>query len=175
MAGVINWDNPEEVRNYYREYYAKNIDKKRAQSRKSEAKRREDPGYRKKKNDQERKRRREASPELRERINRREKEKRRRKKLRNRSFINRILRRNPCVDCGYSDIKALEFDHVSGQKTANISQLIHKGCSMSKLKEELRKCRVRCANCHTIKSKETGFASSVPKPIGRSLRQQQPS
>lgn len=62
-----------------------------------------------------------------------------------------------CVKCGYNKcIGALEFHHVDRtQKDFNIS---HKGYTRSweKVKEELDKCELVCANCH--REIEYGFA-----------------
>jgi ribosomal protein L37E len=55
-----------------------------------------------------------------------------------------------CVDCGFSDIRALQFDHVRGTKSGEISQMIRRGVSERVLREEISKCEVRCANCHMI-------------------------
>lgn len=64
------------------------------------------------------------------------------------AFIKDYLMCHPCVDCGESDWVVLEFDHVRGKKLHNISSLMHNGSSLSKIKEEVSKCDVRCANCH---------------------------
>ena len=56
-----------------------------------------------------------------------------------------------CVDCGYrDDPRALQFDHVRGEKVANISDLTT--ASLVRLIVELEKCEVRCANCHMKKT-----------------------
>lgn len=57
------------------------------------------------------------------------------------------LKANPCVDCGEPDPVVLEFDHVRGRKVDDISVLATNGCT-KKLVEEMKKCDVRCANCH---------------------------
>ena len=54
---------------------------------------------------------------------------------------------HPCVDCGESNPIVLEFDHVRGEKTADISTLKSKG-KLAAIKREIPKCEVRCANCH---------------------------
>ncbi len=54
----------------------------------------------------------------------------------------------PCVDCGEPDPIVLEFDHVRGEKRADVDSLITVGCSRALLLAEIAKCDVRCANCH---------------------------
>jgi hypothetical protein len=58
------------------------------------------------------------------------------------------LRGHPCVDCGEADPIVLEFDHVRGVKRSNVSSLLRSGCCWDTLEVEIRKCEVRCANCH---------------------------
>ena len=74
---------------------------------------------------------------------------------RNREYVNSYLSEHPCIDCGISDIRVLEFDHVRGEKKAAISNLVSSAVSISKIEEEIEKCEVRCANCHRIKTYET--------------------
>lgn len=53
-----------------------------------------------------------------------------------------------CVQCGEKDVVVLEFDHIDpASKVANISQM-RKNYTPEKLKVELAKCVVLCANCH---------------------------
>jgi hypothetical protein len=54
-----------------------------------------------------------------------------------------------CLDCGTTDTRVLEFDHVRGEKLFNIGG-IRKG--MKALEEEIAKCDVVCANCHRIRT-----------------------
>jgi predicted HNH restriction endonuclease len=75
-------------------------------------------------------------------------------KERNRTFVTDYLSTHPCVDCGNSDIRVLEFDHVRGKKLINVSHAIKRTWSLKKLSEEIDKCEVRCANCHRIVTKE---------------------
>lgn len=78
---------------------------------------------------------------------------------RNREFINRYLLEHPCVDCGETDAVVLEFDHVR-DKVANISRL-RRSCSLEKLRAEIAKCEVRCANCHRRKTAERRSVSPL--------------
>jgi hypothetical protein len=68
---------------------------------------------------------------------------------RNQDFLVEYLNSNPCVDCGESDIRCLEFDHLDrADKVISISEAVHSGHSIKKIQEEIAKCKVRCANCH---------------------------
>lgn len=62
------------------------------------------------------------------------------------------LREHPCVDCGESDPVCLEFDHVRGRKVNTVCALALKAYSWRRVKAEMRKCAVRCANCHRRKT-----------------------
>jgi hypothetical protein len=73
-----------------------------------------------------------------------------------RTHINTHLRAHPCVDCGEANIIVLEFDHIGDDKHFSISDAVRHGYSMTKLKNEIAKCEVRCANCHRKKTYERG-------------------
>lgn len=79
---------------------------------------------------------------------------------RNREYVNEYLRNNPCVDCGESDIIVLDFDHLQ-DKEQNISTAINKPWSLKKLKEEIAKCEIRCANCHRRMTYKRRIAGST--------------
>jgi hypothetical protein len=64
------------------------------------------------------------------------------------------LSTHPCIDCKETDIRLLEFDHVRGHKTENISRLLAHGCNWTTIEAEIIKCEVRCANCHRIQTYE---------------------
>jgi hypothetical protein len=74
----------------------------------------------------------------------------------NKRRLYAYLSSHPCVDCGESDIRVLEFDHVLGNKTLDIARLLDRAISWSKIEVEIAKCEVRCANCHRIKTLERG-------------------
>ncbi len=63
-----------------------------------------------------------------------------------------FLSKHPCVDCGESNPIVLEFDHVRGVKAYAIGALVRVGCSYNTLLSEMKKCEVRCANCHRIRT-----------------------
>ncbi len=59
---------------------------------------------------------------------------------------------HPCVTCGETDPLVLEFDHTNADlKMIEISKLVNQW-SIEKIQEEVRKCVVRCANCHRRKT-----------------------
>lgn len=66
-------------------------------------------------------------------------------------WIFDYLREHPCVDCGEADPVVLEFDHVRGEKFATIARMAQ-GFSLAKVRAEIAKCDVRCANCHRRKT-----------------------
>jgi hypothetical protein len=71
---------------------------------------------------------------------------------RNKDYVYGYLKQNQCVDCGESRWEVLEFDHVRGQKYCGISAMIQGRLSLNKIKIEIAKCDVRCANCHRLKT-----------------------
>ena len=78
-----------------------------------------------------------------------------RKVLRKQTFIMEYLTKHPCADCGLTDIRVLEFDHIGNEKNANISELIKNG-SLTKIQKEISLCEVVCANCHRIRTMARG-------------------
>lgn len=76
----------------------------------------------------------------------------RRNRDRNKKIICDYLKNHSCVDCGESDIVVLQFDHRNPNDKKDVNDGISRGIndkwSIKKLKEEIEKCDVRCANCH---------------------------
>lgn len=65
-----------------------------------------------------------------------------------RHVIWSYLMEHPCVNCGETDPIVLEFDHINPEeKKSAVSSLIGRA-SEARILEEIRKCVVRCANCH---------------------------
>ena len=76
----------------------------------------------------------------------------------NREYILEYLTTHPCSLCGETDPVVLEFHHVRGEKSIEVSRLIGRGASLEILNAELAKCDVVCANCHRrITSKNQGW------------------
>ena len=69
---------------------------------------------------------------------------------RNKQFIRDYLIDKSCIDCGENDPIVLEFDHFENKKE-NLSILIQ-NCSIKKIETEIKKCNIRCANCHRRKT-----------------------
>lgn len=83
------------------------------------------------------------------------KDKRRRILKRNRRFVFAYLQEHPCIDCGEEDPVVLDFDHQR-DKHLTVSQLLGRGVSIERLSAEIKKCEVRCANCHRRRTASEG-------------------
>lgn len=74
---------------------------------------------------------------------------------RNRDFLFDYFSSHPCVDCGNTDVRVLEFDHLPGvDKVNGVGRLVSGAFSLALIKAEIAKCEVRCRNCHQIKTFE---------------------
>ena len=80
------------------------------------------------------------------------------------NYKQRVLSRHKqmkgCKDCGITDWRVLDYDHRNpAQKEFTIGKRISsKG--LRTLAREIRKCDVRCSNCHRIKSYENNDRNS---------------
>lgn len=73
---------------------------------------------------------------------------------RNRRYTLQYLSTHPCVDCGETDIRVLQFDHIDPDlKYDRVANLIFRS-SLATLQAEIDKCEVRCANCHAKRTAE---------------------
>jgi len=73
---------------------------------------------------------------------------------------NRAIRRkylfdykssHPCVVCGMSDPRCLDFHHrESGDKDSELSLAVARCWSFERIDAEIAKCDVVCSNCHRI-------------------------
>ena len=59
----------------------------------------------------------------------------------------------PCKDCKIQYHPwVMEFDHIADDKTCNISDMVHKQGTLKRLKKEVDKCELVCANCHRMRT-----------------------
>jgi hypothetical protein len=67
-------------------------------------------------------------------------------------YIQDIRKELRCVDCGERHPATLYFHHLNSEdKMFNISEAVQRGFSLDKIKKEIKKCIVLCANCHAIR------------------------
>lgn len=72
-----------------------------------------------------------------------------RTRAKNLERIGAYLLIHPCVDCGESDVRVLDFDHRDGtEKSAEVMKLAKAAYSWARVMAEIEKCDVRCRNCH---------------------------
>ncbi|WGH19892.1 HNH endonuclease [Streptomyces phage PumpkinSpice] len=58
----------------------------------------------------------------------------------------------PCMDCnGEFPSFVMDFDHVRGEKLADVSDLMQ-NASWQRVLDEIAKCDIICANCHRIRT-----------------------
>ena len=58
-----------------------------------------------------------------------------------------------CCDCGNTyPPYVMDFDHVRGDKNFNLSIAANKRISLDKVKQEIEKCDLVCANCHRVRT-----------------------
>lgn len=69
-----------------------------------------------------------------------------------RKYVFDYLKTHPCVDCGETNVLALEFDHLHSKKFDIGTALGGNTKVASRVKEEIKKCVVRCSTCHRIKT-----------------------
>lgn len=75
-----------------------------------------------------------------------------------REYVWNYLSTHPCIGCGETDPAALEFHHVHGEKTKEVSNILKNGAALTTLITEIEKCDVLCANCHRkLAAKEQGW------------------
>lgn len=72
-----------------------------------------------------------------------------------REFAHGIKAESGCVECPPEVVwppVALDFDHVRGQKVADVSALVASCARWDVLREEIAKCEVVCANHHRMRT-----------------------
>ena len=69
------------------------------------------------------------------------------RRQRNREFVRDQKESGECLRCGEKRWYVLDYHHVDG-KEESIQVIAHRGHSIKKIKEEIEKCVLLCANCH---------------------------
>ncbi len=76
------------------------------------------------------------------------------KRLRQEQLIEYLADKS-CERCGISDLRVLDFDHIdAASKKFGISRGITACYAWEEIVEEIKKCRILCANCHRIRTAE---------------------
>jgi hypothetical protein len=68
-----------------------------------------------------------------------------------RELVFNYLLKHPCIDCGETNVLALEFDHVHSKKF-DIGNALNNNVMIDLIKAEIKKCVIRCSSCHRIKT-----------------------
>ena len=67
-------------------------------------------------------------------------------------YLRDLKTKTPCVDCGINyPYYVMDFDHVRGQKHANVMELVST-LSKKRIDLEIAKCEIVCSNCHRIRT-----------------------
>jgi hypothetical protein len=66
------------------------------------------------------------------------------------------LKSHPCISCNQNNILCLDFDHRDPQeKEFCISSALSTVPRLKRLRKEIDKCDILCANCHRIKTAQS--------------------
>ena len=67
-------------------------------------------------------------------------------------YIQSIKNQLCCAVCGERHPATLQFHHLNSEdKTFAIGKAVYRGFSLDRIKKEIQKCIVLCANCHLIR------------------------
>tara|TARA_Y100000310_G_C20682687_1_gene816936 strand:- start:2728 stop:3177 length:450 start_codon:yes stop_codon:yes gene_type:complete len=75
--------------------------------------------------------------------------KKRLQKKQKRDWLDQYKKSQSCKKCGENRWFCLDFHHMdSNEKEVGIADLVRSGYGFKRIKEEISKCIVLCANCH---------------------------
>ena len=67
-------------------------------------------------------------------------------------YLRDLKTKSACIDCGINyPYYVMDFDHVRGQKHANVMELVST-LSKKRIDLEIAKCEIVCSNCHRIRT-----------------------
>ncbi|MGB6839188.1 MAG: hypothetical protein WBE27_02885, partial [Microgenomates group bacterium] len=77
-----------------------------------------------------------------------------RKARKQKSEFIREIKNKACIDCGLKyPHYVMDFDHRNDDdKIINVAHAVTRNWSLTRIKEEIEKCDVVCANCHRIRT-----------------------
>jgi hypothetical protein len=79
-------------------------------------------------------------------------------------FYNQLKATLECAQCGENHPATLQFHHLDPQKKDfNLSEAVRQGYGFERIKREIAKCAVLCANCHAKLHYE--WARKSKKPV----------
>jgi len=82
-------------------------------------------------------------------------------------FYNQLKATLECARCGENHPATLQFHHRDPQKKDfNLSEAVNDGYSIERIKREVAKCTVLCANCHAKEHYEWGRRNKKPAEEG---------
>ena len=65
------------------------------------------------------------------------------------AWLKEFRAKAKCVQCGEDHPATLDFHHIDpSEKDLPLADAAHRGWSIARLKREIEKCVVLCANCH---------------------------
>lgn len=75
-----------------------------------------------------------------------------------RAELNRIKEERGCADCKQKfPYYVLDFDHIDSSNKVNGVSALLKEAGLERVREEVQKCEVVCANCHRIRTHKRQF------------------
>ncbi len=99
-------------------------------------------------------------------------ERNRRKRLEASALIQELKGR-PCLDCGrlYPPV-CMDFDHVRGEKLMNVSVMPTRMKVLARIREEVAKCDLVCANCHRVRTESRRVECNIePMDVNAALKE----
>lgn len=88
-----------------------------------------------------------------------------------REAVNTFKEARRCADCGKKwRFWQLQFDHIGDDKVADVAVLVCHGAA-KKVWEEIAKCEVVCANCHTTRTHNRRVSANLTSPKRLEFRQ----
>lgn len=71
----------------------------------------------------------------------------------NLDYVRQVKESNPCADCDKTyPYAVMEFHHHNDDKEFEINHMLRGTYSLKRIKAEIDKCILLCANCHRIRT-----------------------